>query len=165
MYDMESWFGPDIGSLTSNDQTNLWLLMDRAGKVGDWVSFAVDNMSVAETQQAAGGQYVVWETAEMETTCDFCAPLDNKIVDIDEIMGMDMPPAHPNCMCILNTVEGHYGSLVPVLYYYTLPFDFDTWRASGSMPYFLGEQDRVDVSIEDSKDMFDLLKVKMRTLL
>ena len=164
MYDMESWFGPQIDVLTNDDLTNLWLLMDRAGKVGDWVSFSVDNTSAAEREQANGGQYMVWETAESETTCDFCAPLDNKIVDIDDVMSMDMPPAHPNCMCTLVTVEEHFGD-APVLYYYTPPFDFDTWRASGKPPYFLTEADRVDVNIEESKDMFELLKEKMRTLL
>lgn len=161
LIDMENWFGPEIGALTPDDQTNLWFLMDRAGKIGDYVSFAVDNMSLAEQQQAAGGEYVVWETAEMEGTCDFCAPIDNKIVSVDEVLSMGMPPAHPNCMCILNSIEGHYGELVPVLYYYSLPFDFDTWRMSGKPPYFLGESDRVDVSIQAEKDEFDLLKEKM----
>ena len=162
MYDMESWFGPEIGDLTSQDQTDLWSLMTRAGQVGDWVSFSVDNVSAAEREQAQGGEYMVWETAEMESTCDFCAPLDNKIVSIDEVM--DMIPAHVNCMCNLATVEEHFGD-APVLYYYSIPMDYDTWRASGSPPYFLSEADRVDVSVEASKDMFDLLKEKMRILL
>src|SRR2546427_11909448 len=73
MYDLEGWFGPEIGDLTSQDQTDLWSLMTRAGQVGDWVSFSVDNMSAAEREQAQGGDYMVWESAEMEGTCDFCA--------------------------------------------------------------------------------------------
>src|SRR5437660_579044 len=86
MYDMESWFGPEIGDLTSQDQTDLWSLMTRAGQVGDWVSFSVDNMSAAEREQAQGGDYMVWESAEMESTCDFCAPLDNKIISMDDVL-------------------------------------------------------------------------------
>ena len=146
LYDLEGWFGPDIGSLSVDDQTNLSLLMDRAGMVGDWISFTVDNVSAAEREMATGGEYMVWESAEMEGTCDYCAPLDNKIVSIDEVM--DGIPAHPNCMCILASIEEHYGEVVPVLYYYSLPMDYETWRASGSPPFFLSEADRVEVSSE-----------------
>lgn len=100
----------------------------RASQVARTTVFGTANASAREAYKQSGVvKAVKWHTAEDELTCEFCEPMNGKIVDIDEgffKLGDDIrgssggvmsasfndiidPPLHPNCRCftLAETIE------------------------------------------------------------
>ncbi len=130
--DIEDFFDLEaeaFDAMAEEEQSVLYNTMDRVDKVAESATYSIQNMNELEAAVADGGEYMVWHTAEDEVTCAFCGPLDNKIVNLDELTNLDaVPPAHVNCRCELVTIEEHYGELKPVKYYHSIPLDYDSWR-------------------------------------
>ncbi len=144
--DLEAWFGIDEDELDAMDEEHLsaiFGIMDRVDKIGDSVTYSIQNMDEMEAAIASGGEYMVWKTSQDELVCGFCGPLDNKIVLIAEIDSLGItPPAHVNCRCEIITIEERYGELKPVQYYHSIPTDYEGWRTSGAVQI---ETEMVDV--------------------
>jgi SPP1 gp7 family putative phage head morphogenesis protein len=66
-------------------------------------------MREAQANGAFTTVYKQWYTAQDERTCDFCGPLHEQVVGIEEtypgltkrVPNTLTPPAHPNCRCAL----------------------------------------------------------------
>ena len=69
-------------------------------------------------------EYVVWETAEDERVCNYCGPLDLKIVSTEEMGGYSYPPAHVNCRCTVAPVSDYYDP-ESIRYYHSQPKAYD----------------------------------------
>lgn len=100
----------DIGELASEF---------RATQVAMTESYRIANMSAKETWKALGVKTIRWYTAKDEQVCEFCGPMEGKIVGVEDnyfdkgdvIQGRDggvlnidysdvgTPPLHPNCRC------------------------------------------------------------------
>lgn len=151
--DIMDIFGPDIQYVDPQVQSQLSQLVDRTGKVGEWVTFSVLNMNKIEEEIARGGEYLIWETAEDELVCPFCGPIHNKMVRADDLLSLGIPPAHTNCRCRLITVEERYGELKPIVYYYQLPYEYEEWRNSGKPDYTLSETERVWLFVQRTLEL------------
>ncbi len=117
-----------VAAWSPAQQSFMWQLLDRVNKTSDWVTFKVEAENVLNSADDEGQNYVVWQTAEDEATCDYCAPLDMKIVSTDELDSLDQPPAHVNCRCTLIPISDRYGKDVPILYYHSIPISYDQWH-------------------------------------
>jgi HK97 family phage portal protein len=92
----------------------------RAEQVARTTVFSMANASAREAYKQSGVVNAVkWHTAEDEMTCEFCEPLNDKIIDIDDVFfekgdvvrgskggklsvafgDVEDPPVHPNCRC------------------------------------------------------------------
>lgn len=95
----------------------------RAERVARTTVFSVANQSARDAYKQSGVVTTVkWHTAEDEKVCEFCGPLDGKIIGVDEsffelgdivrgsdggIIKIDFnnvedPPLHANCRCFTN---------------------------------------------------------------
>ncbi len=130
--DIEDFFDLDeteTDDMSEIELSGLYDVMDRAQKIADSITYSVQNMDELEAAVAFGDEYMVWHTAEDELVCGYCGPLDNKIVNIEELDGLDsIPPSHVNCRCEVVSIEEHYGRLVPIKYYHSIPHDYQSWR-------------------------------------
>jgi SPP1 gp7 family putative phage head morphogenesis protein len=105
--------------------------MLQSDATADWVSYRTDAANTTQSESDAGQQFVTWRTAEDERTCDYCGPLDWKIISIDQLDTLDYPPAHVNCRCTVEPVTQAYGRSVPIEYYHKIPGDYDSWDEAG----------------------------------
>jgi F like protein len=105
----------------------LALYMMRSDATANWVAYRADAADTIQSASDTGQDYVVWRTAEDETTCDYCGPLDWKIVMIDQLDQLGYPPAHVNCRCKIEPVTEAYGRDVPIEYYHRIPQSWDEW--------------------------------------
>lgn len=92
----------------------------RAARIARSVVFGAANTAAREAYKQSGVvQTVKWHTAEDELVCEFCGPLNGKIIDVDEnffekgdtingrdggtldldFMDVEDPPLHANCRC------------------------------------------------------------------
>lgn len=81
---------------------------------------AANDASKDAYKQSSVVKTIIWKTAEDELTCPFCAPLDDKIIPVDDIFfdkgttltvgnlsltldyeDIENPPLHPNCRCYI----------------------------------------------------------------
>jgi HK97 family phage portal protein len=94
----------------------------RANAVAHTEAFYIANAGSKEAYKQSGiVQTIRWYTAEDERVCEFCGPLNGKVIDIDdnffpkgfELTGVeggklpltyraiDVPPLHTNCRCFI----------------------------------------------------------------
>lgn len=92
----------------------------RAARIARTATFGVANTAAREAYKQSGVvKTVKWHTAEDELVCEFCGPMNNKIIDVDEIFfgegdqirgrdggtldidfsDVEDPPLHANCRC------------------------------------------------------------------
>lgn len=69
---------------------------------------AAANMAQIAVMDRAGVQYKQWLTGRDARVCPLCAPLDGKVVRIDEEFepGVFAPPRHPGCRCTTLAAPG-----------------------------------------------------------
>lgn len=80
-----------------------------------WNHGKFESVKQCQSEGLMGKCRKVWITADIERTCDFCAALDMKEIEMDEDfpiqtslrseMVKKVPPAHPHCMCVVNYEE------------------------------------------------------------
>ncbi len=101
------------------------------------VTIRFEAMSRADIVRATDGEYVVWRCREDESVCDYCERLSYKIVRGRDVAALGYPPAHADCRCRLDTIVQQYGEPKPVIYYYQLPYDYQTWVQEGKQSFKL----------------------------
>lgn len=95
----------------------------RASQVARTTVFGVANSAAREAYKQSGVvTEVAWHTAEDEKVCEYCGPMDGKVIGVDEnffdegdtvngsaggklplnFMGIEDPPLHPSCRCFTN---------------------------------------------------------------
>ncbi len=99
------------------------------------ITIRFEAMSRTDIVRATDGQYAVWSSREDESVCDYCRRLSYKIVRARDVAALGYPPAHVDCRCDLATIEQRYREPKPVLYYYELPYDYQTWVKEGKQPF------------------------------
>ena len=98
----------------------------RAAQVARTTVFGVANSAARDAYKQSGVvRTVAWHTAEDEMVCEFCGPMDGKVIGVDEsffdkgdivrgadgatmgvdFMGIEDPPLHPNCRCFTNAED------------------------------------------------------------
>lgn len=73
----------------------------------------------------------IWRTTIAKNTCNYCASMNGRILTADGLDGVNPPPVHPNCKCLVEalkaikagtaTEKGAYGVDMYVSLYGTLP--------------------------------------------
>jgi SPP1 gp7 family putative phage head morphogenesis protein len=69
------------------------------------------NLGSMAAYQEAGVKKVEWLA---QAGCDLCEPLNGETVDLGEVFpdaGVDSPPLHPNCRCVLSPVDVDLSSV------------------------------------------------------
>ena len=124
-------FGAITRLLSHEAQSRLAEVVDRTDKTADWITYRVAATDTVSSESDEGKDFIVWITAEDELVCDFCGPLDHKIISIEQLTEWQYPPAHVNCRCRVEGVSDVYGREVPVGYYHEIPRDYDEWTDTG----------------------------------
>jgi HK97 family phage portal protein len=115
--------GDDIGRLTERvREVYEYSNQVRAEMVARTESFYIANEANKEAYRQSGVvKSIRWYTAEDERVCEFCGPMNGKIIDIDEVFfkkgdelvgsegtamkmdyrAIDVPPLHTNCRCFV----------------------------------------------------------------
>lgn len=72
------------------------------------------NEGVMVRAKAAGHKYKMWRCPNDERSCPECVELDYEVVPIDEMFsgGVMCPGLHPNCRCVLISVEDQDSELL-----------------------------------------------------
>lgn len=98
----------------------------RAAQVARTTVFGVANGAARDAYKQSGVvRTVAWHTAEDELVCEFCGPMDGKVIGVDDSFfdkgdivrgadggeiavdfnGVEDPPLHPNCRCFTNAED------------------------------------------------------------
>lgn len=93
----------------------------------------------SEYNQAYGIVGQRWSTARDEFVCPVCAPLNGKVVLLDEEFPVEAgyegePPAHPNCRCVLIPTRTYNPAFRPAGAAKPSKADIDRVRAYTSIP-------------------------------
>lgn len=72
------------------------------------------NEGVMVRAKAAGHKYKMWRCPNDERSCPECVAMDYEVVPIDEMFsgGVMCPGLHPNCRCVLISVEDQDSELL-----------------------------------------------------
>lgn len=119
--------GDDLGRLTERvQQVYHYSSQVRAEMVARTESFYIANEASKEAYRQSGVVKTIrWYTAEDERVCEFCGPMNGKVIDVngaffkkgDELTGnagttmtldyraIDVPPLHTSCRCFVRPAE------------------------------------------------------------
>ena len=106
---------------------------------------------------------MVWTTAGTNRVCPRCLPLKGKIVGYTDESGVQIPPLHPRCRCVIDYREVSIDALLtprqpqatPNI---TLPNNAGTYKNFDELKLYWAENYNVKVNDEIAKLHFDSVR-------